>query len=84
MVEAVKVNEFTGSSTAVLLKFDGDSSRLNTTNLGDSGYGIYSYVPLGIPEANIPHASKATRHESDNWNNANNYYFEQKFRSKDQ
>ena len=45
LVDAVKVNEFTGSSTAVLLKFDGDSSRLNTTNLGDSGYGIYSYVP---------------------------------------
>ncbi len=44
MIDAVKVNEFTGSSTAVLLKFDADSSRLNATNLGDSGYGIYSYI----------------------------------------
>jgi len=46
LVDAVKANNQTGSSTAVLAKFD--TSRENwikTTNLGDSGYTILR--PLG-------------------------------------
>ena len=44
LVEAVKNNKHTGSSTAVLLKFDEQGGRPNvllTTNLGDSGYVIF-------------------------------------------
>jgi hypothetical protein len=42
LVESVKQNTATGSSTCVLAKFD--TSRPNfikTTNLGDSGYVLY-------------------------------------------
>ena len=38
LVESVKMNQFTGSSTCVLAKFDSQRDVLKTTNLGDSGY----------------------------------------------
>ena len=43
LIESVKINEETGTSTAVLLKIDPErpDSHLLTTNLGDSGYMIF-------------------------------------------
>jgi protein phosphatase PTC7 len=42
LVSAVKANKNTGSSTAVLAKFDTTRHDiLKTTNLGDSGYVLY-------------------------------------------
>ena len=38
LVESVKINKNTGSSTCVLAKFDTERNVLKTTNLGDSGY----------------------------------------------
>jgi len=38
---AVKMNKFTGSSTACLASIDGDTGLMKTTNLGDSGYAIF-------------------------------------------
>jgi protein phosphatase PTC7 len=40
LIDAVTRNKNTGSSTAVLARIDGDT--LKTTNLGDSGYVIFS------------------------------------------
>lgn len=43
LIEAVKRNKHTGSSTCVLAKFgkvEGDKVFMETTNLGDSGYMI--------------------------------------------
>lgn len=49
LVEAVKANKNTGSSTAVLATMDvtDGSVILRTTNLGDSGYVIFRAPPLG-------------------------------------
>ena len=41
LIEAVKRNKQTGSSTAVLAKLDGNN-LMKTTNLGDSGYVIFT------------------------------------------
>ena len=42
LIESVKINKHTGSSTCVLLKMDDKAANtLATTNLGDSGYEIY-------------------------------------------
>ena len=41
LIEAVKRNKQTGSSTEKLAKFDGNN-LMKTTNLGDSGYVIYT------------------------------------------
>ena len=44
LVESVKVNPHTGSSTAVLVKIDPEQNNLiRTTNLGDSGYVHYRF-----------------------------------------
>ena len=40
LIEAVKMNKFTGSSTAVLASLE-EPNIMKTTNLGDSGYIIY-------------------------------------------
>ena len=46
LVEAVKINEHTGSSTCVLVKFDTERpDYLLTTNLGDSGYFVFRPDP---------------------------------------
>jgi len=39
LIQSVKINKNIGTSTAVLLKLEGD--ELITTNLGDSGYMIF-------------------------------------------
>ena len=41
LVEAVKINKNTGSSTAMLARLDAEKDILYTTNLGDSGYRIF-------------------------------------------
>ena len=41
LVEAVKLNKNQGSSTAVLASLE-EPNIMKTTNLGDSGYVIYS------------------------------------------
>lgn len=42
LVEAVKRNKNTGSSTAVLVKLDAKApGKMDTCNLGDSGYMIF-------------------------------------------
>jgi hypothetical protein len=41
LIEAVKRNNNMGSSTAVLARLDGDN-LMKTTNLGDSGYVIFT------------------------------------------
>lgn len=41
LIEAVKRNKNMGSSTAVLARLDGDN-LMKTTNLGDSGYVIFT------------------------------------------
>ena len=46
LVEAVKRNYNTGSSTAVLASLE-EPNLLKTTNLGDSGYVIYQAIVLG-------------------------------------
>ena len=44
LIESVKVNPHTGSSTAVLVKIDQDQNNvIKTTNLGDSGYVHYRF-----------------------------------------
>jgi len=50
LVEAVKRNTHTGTSTAVLAKLEsGDKvGKLTTTNLGDSGYLIFRQDSRGI------------------------------------
>lgn len=46
LVESVKINKNTGSSTCVMLKFDPETPGLiKTTNLGDSGYLIFRPNP---------------------------------------
>lgn len=44
LVEAVKMNRNTGSSTACLASIDENSGLMKTTNLGDSGYVIWRVV----------------------------------------
>ena len=41
LVEAVKFNKNTGSSTATLARLDPDKGILYTTSLGDSSYRIF-------------------------------------------
>lgn len=45
LCEAVKLNTFTGSSTACLASLHSETGLMKTTNLGDSGYIIFKVEP---------------------------------------
>ena len=57
LVEAVKMNTNKGSSTAVLASLV-EPNLMKTTNLGDSGYVIYSASLLAEEEENSTESSK--------------------------
>lgn len=50
LVDAVKMNQQIGSSTAVLAKLDGDRDFIKTTNLGDSGYMLLRLTDDGVSQ----------------------------------
>ena len=62
-----------GSSTAVLAKLDTDI--LKTTNLGDSGYVLYSFNKEGLDVSKIPYAADVKKHSSDDFNYSGPLYF---------
>jgi len=60
LIEAAKINNETGSSTAVLLKMDTeDRNVLRTCNLGDSGYIIYRPDPVNLGKFKKMYRSKS-------------------------
>ena len=86
LIESVKINKNTGSSTCVLAKFHAEAPILKTTNLGDSGYAIYTYEKNGIYQKDLPHADpkKVTKHRTDKFPDSQALYWNLKFRSKEQ
>jgi len=63
LTEAAKINNETGSSTAVLLKMDPENRKvLRTTNLGDSGYIIYRPEPVELGKFKKMYRSKVQQY----------------------
>ena len=63
LIEAAKINNETGSSTAILLKMDPEDRKvLRTTNLGDSGYIIYRPDPVELGKFKKMYRSKVQQY----------------------